>query len=525
MTSRGPARVLRVRRGHSRRLRVLRVRRGRSPRLDSRACGSLRASLPVSVTALRFLAVSVTARCALRLRLAAQVAALVMAALPFAAPGARGDPAAAAPVCLARAQVVPPEGFPGQQLVWRLEILRRPFTTGVEWLEQPSFPGFRAEWLPGQPELGVTLDGVDYLARVEERALFPERAGELVIAGTRLRCAVAGGPPVDASPSAVRVRVSELPEAGRPEGFSGLVGALAVEIAARPSRLALGASTRLEVALRGDANLWDARDPLTGAPGLDGVELFPARPRLELEPGVQLAVRRTFAYDAVPQREGRLVIPGLRVPYFDPEQRRYQIATSPELAIEVARRPAETGAARAPRLARLLRRARRGVPFRTLAALAAGAHSSGCCGAARAGPAAPRPRSSRLRGAGDEAAARRTPLRLRSSRVWPGRAALRSGAAAPPAASRPRRCTPRARAVGTLPLRSAVPPAARGGGLAIQALGELRALRGARRASRRSEARTSAASGAERATPAPYPQASGVESRGGAARLRGGLHA
>jgi hypothetical protein len=295
-----------------------------------------------------------------------------MAALPLAAPGARGDPAAAAPVCLARAQVVPPGGFPGQQLVWRLEILRRPFTTGVEWLEQPSFPGFRAEWLPGQPELGVTLDGVDYLARVEERALFPERAGELVIAGTRLRCAVAGGPPVDASPSAVRVRVSELPEAGRPEGFSGLVGALAVEIAARPSRLALGASTRLEVALRGDANLWDARDPLTGAPGLDGVELFPARPRLELEPGVQLAVRRTFAYDAVPQREGRLVIPGLRVPYFDPEQRRYQIATSPELAIEVGPRAPERGGAPAPRPAPVPQESRRGVPFRALAALAAG---------------------------------------------------------------------------------------------------------------------------------------------------------
>jgi hypothetical protein len=303
----------------------------------------------------------------------ARVAALVMVALPLAAPAASDDPSAgdAAPACLARAQVVPPGGFPGQQLVWRLEILRRPFTTGVEWLEQPSFPGFRAEWLPGQPELGVTLDGVGYLARVEERALFPERTGELVIAGGRLRCAVSGGPPLDASASATRVQVSELPEEGRPEGFSGLVGALSVELTARPSRLALGSSTRLEVTLRGDANLWDARDPLSGASGLDGVELFPARPRLELEPGVQLAVRRIFAYDAVPQREGRLVIPDLRVPYFDPEQRRYQFATSPELAIEVGPRAPER-AARAARTAPGPQESRRGVLVWALAALAAG---------------------------------------------------------------------------------------------------------------------------------------------------------
>jgi hypothetical protein len=273
--------------------------------------------------------------------------AALLTALLLVASGAIAASEDAAPPCLARAQVVPPEGFPGQQLVWRLEILRRPFTAGVEWLEPPSFPGFRAEWLPGQPELAVTLDGVEYVARVEERALFPERTGELVIAGARLRCAVGGRPPQEVSAPATRVRVSALPEAGRPADFSGLVGALAVEIAAKPSRLAIGASTRLEVSLRGSGNLWDARDPLTGAPGLEGIELFPARPRLELEPGVQLAVRRSFAYDAVPSREGRLVIPTLRIPWFDPEQRVYRIATSPELALEVGPRPPEPGAPRA----------------------------------------------------------------------------------------------------------------------------------------------------------------------------------
>jgi hypothetical protein len=279
-----------------------------------------------------------------------RLAAAALSALLLAAPAASGEPVEAAPACFARAQLVPAEGFPGQQLVWRLEILRREDTTQVEWLEPPTFPGFRAEWLPGQPELGgVRFGGAEYVARVEERALFPERAGELEIAGARLRCVSFSGKALETSSAATSARILELPEAGRPPDFSGLVGALSIEVSARPSELALGGSTRLEVSLRGAGNLWDARDPLAGAPGLEGIELFPARPRLELEPGVQLAVRRIFAYDAVPNREGRLMIPALRIPWFDPQQRSYRFAASPELALEVGPRRLESGAPRAPK--------------------------------------------------------------------------------------------------------------------------------------------------------------------------------
>jgi hypothetical protein len=280
-----------------------------------------------------------------------RVARLLLAALCLAGAGASrdGNAEGRAPACLARAQVVPPEGFPGQQLVWRLEILRRRQITRVDWVEPPTFPGFRAEWLPGQPELGgVTLDGVEYIARVEERALFPERTGEIVIAGSRLRCTASFGPPREASGNAMRVRVMPFPEPGRPAGFSGLVGSLAVEAAARPLQLALGGHTHLEVTLRGDGNLWDAQDPLAGAPGLEEIERFPARPRLEREPGRRLGVRRQCGYDLVPNREGRLVIPELRVAYFDPEQRRYQVATSPALAIAVGPRAPVPSEARPP---------------------------------------------------------------------------------------------------------------------------------------------------------------------------------
>jgi hypothetical protein len=252
-----------------------------------------------------------------------------------------GEAAAAPPACLARASSVPPEGRPGQQLIWRLEILRRADVSAVEWLEPPGFPGFRAEWLPGQPELpGVIQDGVEYAARVEERALFPERAGEFLIAPKGLRCQLADGTAILAGIPATRIQVAPLPERGRPPDFGGLVGRLVVEAQAHPRRLALGASVRLEVTLHGDANLWDARDPLAGAAGLADVEVFPQRPRLELDHGAQLFVRRVFVYDLVPAREGRLEIPALRVPYFDPQAGGYAEARAPALLLTVLPRPA-----------------------------------------------------------------------------------------------------------------------------------------------------------------------------------------
>ncbi len=268
-----------------------------------------------------------------------------LAALVLAAPRAGADvPAAgAAPACRARTSSEPTEGYPGQQLLWRLEIQRTAQVTDVDWIEPPAFPGFRVEWLPGRPEQGaVSAEGVEWITRFEERALFAEQPGEFVIAPKGLRCSLAGGAQQTTSIPPTRVRVLALPVPDRPPDDTGLVGNIAVAATLQPRVLALGSSARLEVTLHGDANLWDARDPLVGTSGFEGVEVFAARPRLELEPGLRLGVRRQFVYDLVPSREGRIAIPEVRVPYFDPALRRHAVATSSPLVLEVG--PRATGA-------------------------------------------------------------------------------------------------------------------------------------------------------------------------------------
>ena len=140
-----------------------------------------------------------------------KVTPLALAALALAAAETGLAATDSASVCRASARSLPAEAYPGQQIVWRLEILRRADVMNLEWLEPPAFPGFRVEWLPGQPERdAVTQDGVNWLARVEERALFAERPGELVIAPKGLRCSVAGGIECDVRDFAVLRRARAL---------------------------------------------------------------------------------------------------------------------------------------------------------------------------------------------------------------------------------------------------------------------------------------------------------------------------
>jgi len=250
---------------------------------------------------------------------------------------------ASAPACLASLELEPSTAFVDQQVLYRLRILSREDVRAVEWLEPPAFPGLRAERLPGRPEAGqLTRNGVEYRVREEHRALFPERAGELAIGPARLRCS-APQEVLEAIVPAAALLVRELPAPGRPAHFAGLVGPVAVSLRVLPRSVALGASVRIQLRLQGGGNLWDAPDPLPEGAAFGDAEVFRQRPQLELERGTSLFVRRRFAYDVVPRREGVLVVPELRVAYFDPGAERYAEARVAGVEVTVGPRETPTG--------------------------------------------------------------------------------------------------------------------------------------------------------------------------------------
>jgi hypothetical protein len=213
--------------------------------------------------------------------------------------------------------------FVGQQVQYRLRILRRRDVGALEWQTPLSFPTFRVEGLPAMAgDDRVERGGETYLVFVERRALFPASAGRLVIPAAGLRCDSPDGSEIALIP-ALSLEVEALPEKGRPRDFGGLLGPVAVSATASPESLALGGSLHLSVMLQGDTNLWNAPSPRAALDRLADVEVFEHPPELARDQGRRLVLRRYFSFDLVPRAAGRLHLPEIRIPYFDPATRRY----------------------------------------------------------------------------------------------------------------------------------------------------------------------------------------------------------
>jgi hypothetical protein len=262
------------------------------------------------------------------------VAPLRLLAAAFAL--AAADASALPPPCAAEVGVEPEAALVGQQILYRVRILRREDVDRVDWVQPPVFPNLRAEWLPGRAEdTRATRDGARYRVREDQRALFAARPGRLEIPRFALRC---GGAEIEVP--GVRLEVHAPPERGRPADFAGLIGPLSVQTSAEPPAIALGESVRVSVLVRGDSNLWDLEVPFAGLEGA-GLAVFAERPGLDLEAGERLYVRRSFRFDLVPREEGRLSVPEVRVPYYDAKARRYAVARGEPLSIEVGPRRAQ----------------------------------------------------------------------------------------------------------------------------------------------------------------------------------------
>jgi len=229
----------------------------------------------------------------------------------------------------------------GEQILYTLRVSRRQDVEHMEWLRPLAFPGFRVEWLPGRPEEPVpTKGGVAFLAHEEHRALFAVRAGEWTLPDAVLRCsfvdpATGARRREDARLPGLRLHVDPVPKEGRPDDWSGLVGAPRLRAVPEARAVALGDAVRLSVQVSGEGNLWALPPPLAPHGVLPGADVFARPAETVFDPGPRLGVRRFFRFDIVPRETGTLVIPALRVAYYDPSARRYGAAESPPIPIEV----------------------------------------------------------------------------------------------------------------------------------------------------------------------------------------------
>lgn len=134
--------------------------------------------------------------------------------------------------------------------------------------------------------------------------------------------------------NALPLEVRALPVVGRPESFTGLVGAFAFSATSSAESVKVGDTVTVEVVLVGSGALAGFRLPEWAG---DGFRVYDDEPVSEtrLVDG-KLVASAVFKRAIVPQRPGRLVLPVLRAAWFDPDAGAYVEQELPPIALEVS---------------------------------------------------------------------------------------------------------------------------------------------------------------------------------------------
>lgn len=129
--------------------------------------------------------------------------------------------------------------------------------------------------------------------------------------------------------------IRPLPESGRPAGFSGLVGRFRVRSDIDRRDAKVGDAVTWKVTLDGQGNLRTAGELPVPKPG--GFEVFSSKANDDVHATDRgLAGSRVSELVLIPRSAGKLAVPALRIPFFDPEAQAYRFAETAGHEVEVS---------------------------------------------------------------------------------------------------------------------------------------------------------------------------------------------
>ena len=131
----------------------------------------------------------------------------------------------------------------------------------------------------------------------------------------------------------LELTVDPLPSAGRPDGFSGLVGTFEIAATAEPAAAKVGDPITLELTVSGSGDL-SALAELDLAHLDAGGDFRVAAQREERSPG-RFPSRATFRTTVRALHDSVRAIPAVRLSYFDPQRGAYAEAASAPIALDV----------------------------------------------------------------------------------------------------------------------------------------------------------------------------------------------
>lgn len=234
-----------------------------------------------------------------------------------------------------------------------------------------KFTDVRVETI-GETEERKVIGDHTYQAIVLKQAMVPIKGGALEVPPFKVRVAIPSerrhrrGSPFDGffggfmgadlqektiASQPGHLQVKQLPAAGKPKDFRGIVGEFGVQADLSRTELTAGDTTTLSVTISGAGSL----EPL----GLielqlpDGVKSYQDKPEIVEKPNARsgLVSKRVYKWALVPQKSGQIDLGDFKLPYFDPATQKYRTATTKLGQLEVAPgKAAEIAVARSPDL-------------------------------------------------------------------------------------------------------------------------------------------------------------------------------
>lgn len=226
------------------------------------------------------------------------------------------------------------------------------FYSGPE-LDEPETIGFWTEVLGNSTPVLQKINGRTYRVIERKYALFPTQTGELTIGPATIRTTVASrratrdpfgnlfdmfpqGEQVSTRSDPLTIKVKPLPDAGRPDPFSGSIGRY--EISAAPDRTTVEVNqpVTLTVKITGVGNVKTVAEPII--PELADFRVYRAATSENITKyNDQLGGAKVFEEVFLPKRPGNLEIPALTLTFFDPKKGQYQTLKTRPIGITVTK--------------------------------------------------------------------------------------------------------------------------------------------------------------------------------------------
>ena len=255
------------------------------------------------------------------------------------------------------ASVSTDQPWQGQQVIYTWRFYSR-VRVGQGSIESMDFGGdVVAEDLGEVRQFTAAIEGVQYSVNEVRKALFPQRAGEIVLPPTQLSVEVLVEEPRRQSrrrgifddfdsllgrggrwetkylvTEPVTLNVRPLPPA--PAGWNGLVGDFDISASLSRRELQVGQSATLDVRVAGAGNVQLLAEP--EFPELPVFKIYPDQPTSTVDnSGRLLSGRKVFRRALVPLVVGALDIPPLELVYFDPELGEYVERSTDRIDLDV----------------------------------------------------------------------------------------------------------------------------------------------------------------------------------------------